>query len=131
MAQTNKDSVGTQMAGLHMFHAVQHPELNTLGLVATGDFLKKRARHLPLVAQNNKADGINVTPITVMNSIDLQLLENLINMEEIAAESVENCTDESVIEFLEFTQERDASVTAEFVKAEVLAKFFHVGDGSL
>jgi hypothetical protein len=35
---------------------------------------------------------------------------------------VEDCTDESVMEFLESTQERDASVTTEFVKAEVLAK---------
>jgi hypothetical protein len=40
----------------------------------------------------------------------------------IDAESVENCTDESVMELLEPTQERDASVPAEFVKAEVLAK---------
>jgi hypothetical protein len=38
------------------------------------------------------------------------------------AESVENCTNESVMEFLESTQERDAFVTAEFVKAKVLAK---------
>jgi hypothetical protein len=43
-------------------------------------------------------------------------------MEEINAASVQDCTDESVIEFLQSTQERDASVTAEFVKAEVLAK---------
>jgi hypothetical protein len=43
-------------------------------------------------------------------------------MEKIDADSVDDCTDESVMEFLESTQERDASVTAEFVKAEVLAK---------
>jgi hypothetical protein len=43
-------------------------------------------------------------------------------MEEIDAESVEDCTDESAMEFLQSTQERDASVTPEFVKAEVLAK---------
>jgi hypothetical protein len=36
--------------------------------------------------------------------------------------SVDDCTDESVMEFLESTQEHDASITAEFVKAEVLAK---------
>jgi hypothetical protein len=35
---------------------------------------------------------------------------------------VDDCTDESVMEFPESTQERDASVTAEFVKVEVLAK---------
>jgi hypothetical protein len=74
------------------------------------------------VAQNNKANGVNVTPITLVASIDPQLLENLINMEKIDAESVDDCTDGSVMEFLESTQERDASVTAEFVKAEVLAK---------
>jgi hypothetical protein len=28
------------MAGAHMFQAVQHPELNKLGLVAIQDFLK-------------------------------------------------------------------------------------------
>jgi hypothetical protein len=110
------------MAGAHMFKAVQHPELDTLGLVAIRDVLKKRARYLRLVLQNNKADGVNVTPITVVASIDPELLENLIDMEEIDAESVEDCTDESVMGFIESTQERDASVTAEFVKAEVLAK---------
>jgi hypothetical protein len=122
MAPTNKDSGVTRMAGSHMFQAVQHPELDTLGEVAIRDFLKKRARYLRLVAQNNKADGINVTLITVMASIDPELLENLIDMEKIDADSVDDCTDESVMEFLESTQERDASVTAEFVKAEVLAK---------
>jgi hypothetical protein len=34
-----------------------------------------------LVAQNNKADGVNVLPITVVASIDPELLENLIDME--------------------------------------------------
>jgi hypothetical protein len=58
----------------------------------------------------------------VVASIDPELLENLIDMDEIDAESVDNSTDESVMEFLESTQERDASVTADFVKAEVLAK---------
>jgi hypothetical protein len=58
-----------------MFQTVQHPELYTLGLVAIRDFLKKRARYLRLVAQNNKADGVNVTPITVVASNDLELLE--------------------------------------------------------
>jgi hypothetical protein len=64
-----------------MFQAVQHPELDLLGLVAIRNFLKKRARYLRLVAQNNKADGVNVTPITVVASIDLELLESLIDME--------------------------------------------------
>jgi hypothetical protein len=44
------------MAGAHMFQAVQHPELDTFGLMAIRDFLKKRARCLRIVAQNNKAD---------------------------------------------------------------------------
>jgi hypothetical protein len=112
----------TRMAGAPMFQVVQHPELDTLGLVAILDFLKKRARYLRLVAQNYKADGVNVTPITVVPSIDPELLENLIDMEKIDADSVDDCTDESMMEFLESTQERDASITAEFVKAEVLAK---------
>jgi hypothetical protein len=58
----------------------------------------------------------------VVASIDPELLENLIDMEKIDANSVDDYTDESVMEFLESTQERDAPVTAEFVKAEVLAK---------
>jgi hypothetical protein len=111
----------TQMAGAPMFQAVQHPELDTLGQVAIREFLKKRARYLRLVAQNNKADGVNVTPITVLASIDPELLENLIDMEKIDADSVDDCNDESVMEILESAQERDATVTAEFVKAEVLA----------
>jgi hypothetical protein len=110
------------MAGAHMFQAVQHPELDTLGLVAIRDFLTKRARYQRLVAQNSKADVVNVTPITVVASIDPKLLDNLIDIEEIDAESVDDCTDESVIEYLESTQVRSASVTAEYVKAEVLAK---------
>jgi hypothetical protein len=90
--------------------------------VAIRDFLKKRARYLRLAAQINKADDVTVTPITVVASIDPELLENLIDMENIDADSVDDCTDESVMEFLESTQERDASVTAEFFKAEVLTK---------
>jgi hypothetical protein len=43
-------------------------------------------------------------------------------MEEIDTESVDDCTDESVIDFLESPQERDSSVRAELVEAEVLAK---------
>jgi hypothetical protein len=42
------------------------------------DFLKKRARYLRIVAQNNKADGANVTPIIVVASIDPELLTNLV-----------------------------------------------------
>jgi hypothetical protein len=61
-------------------------------------------------------------PITVMASVDPELLEQLIEMEEIDAESVDDCTDESVMEYLESTQEISASVTAEYVKADVLAK---------
>jgi hypothetical protein len=63
-----------------MFQAVQHPELDTLGLVAIRNFLKKRARYSRLVAQNNKTDGVNVTPVTLVASIDPELLENLIDM---------------------------------------------------
>jgi hypothetical protein len=110
------------MAGAPIFQPVQQPELDALGQVAIRDFLKKRARYLRLVAQNNKADGVNVTPITVVASIDPELLENLIGMEKINADSVDDCIDENVMEFLESTQERDASITAEFVKVEVLAK---------
>jgi hypothetical protein len=110
------------MAGWHTFQAVQHPELDMLGLVAIRDFLKKRARYLQLVAQKNIADVFNVTPITVVVSIDPKLLENLIDMEKINADSVDDCTDESVMEYLEFTQVLNASITAEYVKAEALAK---------
>jgi hypothetical protein len=129
MASTNKDSGVKRMAGAHMFQAVQNPELDTLGLVDIRDFLKKRARYLRLVAQKKKADGVNVTPITVVASIDPELLENLIDMEEIDAESVDDCTDESVMEFLESTQESYASFTAEIVKTEVLAKVTFAREG--
>jgi hypothetical protein len=47
---------------------------------------------------------------------------NLIDMNEIDAESVDDCTDESVPEYFESMQERLASITAEYVKAEILAK---------
>jgi uncharacterized protein (UPF0305 family) len=110
------------MAGAHIFQAVQHPELDTVGVVAIRDFLKKRARYLRIMAQNNKVDGVKFTPITVVASINPELLENPIGMEEIDAESIDDRTDESVMEYLESTQERSASVTAAYVKAEVLAK---------
>jgi hypothetical protein len=45
------------------------------------------------VEQNNKADGVNVTPITVVAPIDPELLKNLIDMEEIDANSLDDCTD--------------------------------------
>jgi hypothetical protein len=75
------------MAGAHVFQAVQHPVLDTLSLVSICDILKKRARYLRLAAQNNKVDGVNVTPITVVVSIDPELLENLIDMEVTSAET--------------------------------------------
>jgi hypothetical protein len=52
----------------------------------------------------------------------VRAVEQLIDIKEIDAESVKDCTDESVMDFLESRQECDASVTAEFVKAEELAK---------
>jgi hypothetical protein len=55
-------------------------------------------------------------------SIDPELLESLIDMDEIDEDSVDDCIDKGVMEYLESTQDRDASVTAEYVKAEVLAK---------
>jgi hypothetical protein len=97
MAPMNKDMDATRMTGAHMFQAVQHPELDTLGLVAICDFLKKRARYLWLVNQINKADGVNITPITVVASIDPELLENLVDMEKIDEDSVDDCTDEKVM----------------------------------
>jgi hypothetical protein len=48
-------------------------------------------------------------------SIDPELLENLVDMEKIDTDSVDDCMDESVMEYLESSQERDAPVTAEYV----------------
>jgi putative ribosome biogenesis GTPase RsgA len=101
------------MAGA--FQVVQHSELETLGLVAIRDFLKKRARFLRLDSQNIKADKVNVTPVIVMASIDPELLVNRIDMENIYADSVHDCTDKSVMEYLRSTKERDASATVEYV----------------
>jgi hypothetical protein len=66
MAPTNKDSGAMQMAGAHIFQAVQHPELDTLGLVNIRDSLTNRERYSRLAAQNNKADGVNVTSIALV-----------------------------------------------------------------
>jgi hypothetical protein len=52
MTPTNTESGATQTAGAHVLQAVQHPELDTLSLLAIRDFLKKRARYLRLVTQN-------------------------------------------------------------------------------
>jgi hypothetical protein len=98
MAPMNKESIATRMPGALMFMAVQHPELDTLGLVTIRDLLKKRARYLQLVAHNNKTDGINVTPITDVASIESKLLGNLIDMKKIDADSVDDCADDSIME---------------------------------
>jgi hypothetical protein len=102
VAPTNKGSGAKGMAGAHVLQAVQHPELDTLGQVAIRDFLKKRVRFLRLVAQNKRTNGVNVTPITVVASIDPELPEDLIDMENIDADSidVDDCTNESVINYL-------------------------------
>jgi hypothetical protein len=122
MAPTNKDSSASRKAGAHVCQAVQRPELDTLDLVAIRDFFKMRAHYLRLVAQNNKADCVNITPITVVASIDPELLEDLIDMEEIDAESIDDFWDESVMEYLETTLERSEPATDENFKAEVLVK---------
>jgi hypothetical protein len=80
MAPTIKDSGATRMAGAHMFQAVQHLELDTLGLVAIRDFLKKRARYLRLVAQNNKADGVNVTCSAARTNVVLRIVMSTITL---------------------------------------------------
>jgi hypothetical protein len=40
-------------------------------------------------------------------SIDPELLQNLIDMVKIDADLVDDCTDKSVMKYLEYTQERD------------------------
>jgi hypothetical protein len=51
---------------------------------------------------------MNVTSVTVVASIDPKLLENLIDMEKIGADSVDDCTDEIILLLPESTQERGA-----------------------
>jgi hypothetical protein len=85
--------------------------------------LSEEAIALPSARCSEQEGGQRqITPSTVVVSIDPVLLENLIDMDEIDAESVDDCTDESLMEYLESTQERSASVTAEYVEAKVLAK---------
>jgi hypothetical protein len=72
-------------------------------------------------------DGVIDASITVVTSIDLEMLANLIAMEKSDEDSVGNYTDEIVMNFLEYTQELDASVPAEFVKAELLARGTRMG----
>jgi hypothetical protein len=80
------------MADADMFQAIKHPEIGTPGLVAIRQLLKKRARYLRLMAQNDKAEGVSVTLITLVAWIDPELLENLIGIGEIEADSVDDCT---------------------------------------
>jgi hypothetical protein len=74
------------------------------------------------VAQNKKADGVNVTSNTVLASINPKLLLEPYRYGKIDAKSVDDCADNDVMEYLEYMQERNASVTAQFVKAVLLAK---------
>jgi hypothetical protein len=84
------------MNGALTFRAVQHPKLDTLGLVAIRDFMRKWA----FVGQNIKEDGVIVTPITMVASIDPELLESYIDVDVIDADSVYDCAEKSVMEFL-------------------------------
>jgi hypothetical protein len=85
------------MAGAHVFRAVQHPELDTLGLVAIRDFLRKRARYLRLVVQNNKAHGVNVCyallrmrPLSISGqNVLLQFLAEKSIMTNLASEEID------------------------------------------
>jgi hypothetical protein len=80
----------------------------------------QEASALPAARGSKQQEGrVYVTPITVVASIDPKLLENQIGMDKFDADSGDDSTDESVMEFLESTQERDTSVTADFVRAEV------------
>jgi hypothetical protein len=71
------------MAGPQMFQAVQHTELGTLGQVAIRDYMKKRARYLRLVAQNNNVHRVSILLIVVVASRDLELLQNFVDMRKI------------------------------------------------
>jgi hypothetical protein len=67
--------------------------------------LSEEASALPAArVLEHKADGVKVKSITVVTSIDPELLENLIDMGKIDADSVKDCTDKSVIKDLESTQ---------------------------
>jgi hypothetical protein len=86
------------MADAQEFQAAQHPELDKLSIVAIHEFLKKITQYIQLLAKNIKADGVNGNPITLAPSIDPEQFENLIDMKKIDADSVDDCTDESVME---------------------------------
>jgi hypothetical protein len=130
MASADASAGSTRMAGTHLFQMVAHPELSKLGQVAIRDFLKMRARYLLLVKENNKAEGVNITPTTVVASLDPDLLENLACMGKIKdAECAEDCTDENIMSYLKSTQCKDAALTAEDIKNEVRSKVvFHMSE---
>jgi hypothetical protein len=113
-----------------MFQMVAHPELNKLGQVAIRDFLKLRARYLLLVKEKNKADDVNITPTTVVASLDSDLLENLAAKGKIKdAKSAEECTDENVLAYLKSTQTKDSTMTVDDRKNEVRNKaVFHMAE---
>jgi hypothetical protein len=125
-----KDNNGTEEQGFGCYANVRRAHIpggTTPGarLARPSDYsrLSEEASTLPAArGLEQQGERRKLTPITVVASIDPELLENLIDMEEIDADSVDDCTVESAMEYLESAQERSASVTAEYVKAEVLAK---------
>jgi hypothetical protein len=72
------------------------------------------------VDQFNKADGMNITSITMLALTDPELLENLIDMSMIDTDSVDDSAVGSVMGFWKSMQESGAADAAEFVKAKVL-----------
>jgi hypothetical protein len=130
MASADASAGSTRMAGTHLFQLVAHPELSKLWQVAIRDFLKMRARYLLLVKENNKAEGVNITPTTVVASLDPDLLENLACMGKIKdAVCAEDCTDEKLMSYHKSNQCKDAALTAEDIKNEVRSKVvFHMSE---
>jgi hypothetical protein len=122
MAPTNKDLGATRRAGAHTVPGVTTPGARHAWPSGYSRFFEE-ASALPAARSSEQQGGRSQRHADHCGGFeDPELLENLINMEMIDADSVDDCTDESVMEFLQSKQERDASVTAKFVKAEVLAK---------
>jgi hypothetical protein len=112
-----------QARSAHVFQPVVHPELTRVGQAPIQVFLQARDRYLLIIQEANKTAGVQMTPTTVMASMDPDLLLNLIDLGEIqGVSSLANCNDDAVIKHLQGTQDQNPQLTAEDLEREVKAK---------
>ena len=88
------------MAGAFVFAPIRHPVLRTIGRVPIQKFLKEREAYL-LTVEEARSQGSSFAAVSLVSSIDANLLRNLIDLDTFAGVSERTqLTDENLNEWL-------------------------------